>query len=309
MPDTQDRTSLTGTGRHRRVGQVLPATPKIQSVPRHAKPRTEDRVALLLDMENLDQGSNTAALWNAVVAGIADLGVLTIRRAYADWRRPQTQSWMRPLADAGVMLAQLPSTAGKNGADIAMCVDAMELLYTRSDVTVFVLATGDSDYAPLVTKLREAGKFVVGIHTDRNRISKKLSNNCDLFRTIAVPSRKSRVPEPRPGAARPQSASAAESAERPTSGPGSLHGVSDSADGMGRLLLAALAHSGGAAGGGHLGSVMHMLDPTFSRRRLQQHALTLDACARDLADEVTVIRQDDGHWQYALVKNELETAV
>lgn len=130
-----------------------------------------DQVALLLDFENLVLGA-TASLPDRAEPVPADAlkalchvyGPTTIRRAYADWSDQRFGRYQQQLERNGVDLIQIGhGPSRKNGADIRLTVDAMETLSIHPSVDAFVLVSGDSDFSPLVAKLREFGKYVVGV--------------------------------------------------------------------------------------------------------------------------------------------------
>ena len=134
---------------------------------------TDEQVAVFIDFENLALGARKdfPALGDqAVPASALQLlcqhrGNARIRRAYADWGQPQFALYQEALALNGMDLIQVKRFGAqhKNAADIRMAVDAMETLMTHPEVTTFVLVAGDGDYTPLVQRLREYGKAVVGV--------------------------------------------------------------------------------------------------------------------------------------------------
>lgn len=95
-------------------------------------------------------------------------GNAAVRRAYADWARPTFGKYQEDLALNGVDLIQVTrfGAVQKNAADIRMAVDAMETLITHPEITVHILVAGDGDYSPLVQRLREFGKVVIGVGTE-----------------------------------------------------------------------------------------------------------------------------------------------
>src|SRR5207253_7773815 len=101
-------------------------------------------------------------------------------KAYADWSRfgPYTA----PLHEAAIELIEIPRRAqtGKNSADIRLCVDAMDLAYSKDHIDTFVIVSGDSDFSPLVSKLKELGKHVIGLGMQEST-SDLLRDNCDEF--------------------------------------------------------------------------------------------------------------------------------
>lgn len=115
-----------------------------------------------------------------VIERLLEKGRILVKNAYCDWHRYQDSR--RPLHEAGFVLVEIPHArwSGKNSADIRMVVDALDLCYTRPHIDTFALITGDSDFTPLVGKLREYGKRVIGIGV-RNSSSKLLIESCDDF--------------------------------------------------------------------------------------------------------------------------------
>lgn len=146
----------------------------------------EDRIALFLDFENLaigareDLGGLKFDL-RPVADALAERGRVIVRRAYGDWNLFEEFRGM--LAEHHVEMIEIPQRIHgprKNAADIKMAVDALELSFERDYITTFVIATGDSDFTPLVHKLRELNKRVVGIGL-RDSTSKLLPAACDEF--------------------------------------------------------------------------------------------------------------------------------
>ena len=146
----------------------------------------EERIALFLDYENLAIGARDhlkgfAFDFRPIADALAERGRVVVRRAYADW-----SSWgedRRMLTRSHVELIEIPQRMGanrKNSADIKMSVDALELAFERDYVTTFVLCTGDSDFTPLVHKLRELNKRVIGVGI-RGSTSDLLPPSCDEF--------------------------------------------------------------------------------------------------------------------------------
>lgn len=145
----------------------------------------EERIGLFLDYENLAIGArdNLGIPFNfkPIADALAERGRVVVRRAYADWSFFDEDR--RMLARHQVELIEIPQRMGavrKNAADIKMAVDAIELSFEREYVTTFVIATGDSDFTPLVQKLRELNKRVVGIGIEA-ATSNLLPPACDEF--------------------------------------------------------------------------------------------------------------------------------
>ncbi len=133
-----------------------------------------DLVAVFIDLENLALGAGEnlpgqadPIPYKALELLVRDYGNASIRRAYADWSRPEFAKHQYNLAQNGMTLIQVTRFGAqqKNAADILMAVDAMEVLITHPDVGTFMLVAGDGDYSPLVQRLREFGKRVVGVGT------------------------------------------------------------------------------------------------------------------------------------------------
>ena len=103
-----------------------------------------------------------------------------MKKAYCDWDR--YKSFKAPMHEASFELIEIPHVrqSGKNSADIRMVVDALDLCYTKSHVETFVIISGDSDFSPLVSKLRENDKVVIGVGV-KNSTSDLLIANCDEF--------------------------------------------------------------------------------------------------------------------------------
>ena len=121
--------------------------------------------ALLIDFDNVTLGiqSDLARELRALIQSDALGRHVTIQRAYADWRRfPQ---YLVPLTEASVELISAPAVGPnkKNATDIRLAIDAMELAFTRPEVGTFILLSGDSDFSALVNKLKEWGKYVIGV--------------------------------------------------------------------------------------------------------------------------------------------------
>jgi uncharacterized protein (TIGR00288 family) len=146
----------------------------------------EERIALFLDYENLAIGAREtlgAAVFDfrPIADALAARGRVVVRRAYADWSRFDDDR--RSLTRHHVELIEMPQRMGsvrKNTADIKMAVDAIELCFERSYITTFVLGTGDSDFTPLVHKLRELNRRVIGIGVEAST-SALLPPACDEF--------------------------------------------------------------------------------------------------------------------------------
>lgn len=146
----------------------------------------EDRIALFLDYENLAIGAREDLRGmqfdlRPLADALAERGRVVVRRAYADWSYFDDDR--RMLTRENVELIEIPQRMGavrKNAADIKMAVDAIELVFERDYITTFVICTGDSDFTPLVNKLRELNKRVIGVGLEAST-SKLLPPACDEF--------------------------------------------------------------------------------------------------------------------------------
>jgi len=145
----------------------------------------DERIALFLDYENLAIGARDltggALDFRPIADALAERGRVVVRRAYADWSYFEEDR--RMLTRNQVELIEMPQRMGmvrKNAADIKMAVDAVELSFERDYITTFVLGTGDSDFTPLVHKLRELNKRVIGIGVEAST-SALLTAACDEF--------------------------------------------------------------------------------------------------------------------------------
>ncbi len=143
----------------------------------------ESSLAVLVDFENMARpGAKGRGDFDIhlVLNRLAEKGRVLVKRAYADWSRYRDAR--HELQNAGLGLIEMPSAreGAKNRADIQMAVDAMELAYSREHVDNFVIVSGDSDFTPLVGKLRELNKRVIGVG-NRESASELLIANCDEF--------------------------------------------------------------------------------------------------------------------------------
>lgn len=145
---------------------------------------TERTLALFIDFENLAlgfQGSRGGRFdIGRVLRRMVEKGKIVAKKAYADWGR--YSSYTEALHEAAIELIQIPrrSQTGKNSADIRLCVDAMDLAYSKEHIGTFVIVSGDSDFSPLVSKLKELGKHVIGSGMQPST-SDLLRDNCDEF--------------------------------------------------------------------------------------------------------------------------------
>ena len=141
-------------------------------------------MALFCDFENVALGVKDARYEHFDIGKILERlmlkGSIVVKKAYADWER--YSDYKRPFHEAAIELIDIPQKyySGKNSADIKMVVDAMDLSYSKEHLDTFVILSGDSDFSPLVSKLKENNKYVIGIGV-KNSSSALLIDNCDEF--------------------------------------------------------------------------------------------------------------------------------
>ena len=141
-------------------------------------------MALFCDFENVALGVSDAKYEkfdiDKVLERLLLKGSIVVKKAYCDWDR--YKSFKKAMHEASFELIEIPHVrmSGKNSADIRMVVDALDLCYTKSHVDAFVIISGDSDFSPLVSKLRENNKVVIGVGV-KNSTSDLLIANCDEF--------------------------------------------------------------------------------------------------------------------------------
>lgn len=141
-------------------------------------------IAIFCDYENVAIGVQDADYEEfniqPVIERLLDKGTIVVKRAYADWEN--YKSAKRPLHEAAFELIEVPhvSYSGKNSADIRLVVDALDICYTKDHLDLFVVISGDSDFSPLVSKLRENNKKVIGLGV-KNSTSDLLIDNCDEY--------------------------------------------------------------------------------------------------------------------------------
>jgi len=144
----------------------------------------ERTLAVFIDFENLALGfkgkRDKRFEIQKVLERLVEKGKLIVKKAYADWA--DYAEYKRPLHEAAIELIEIPKRAmtGKNSADIRLCVDALDLCYSKEHIDTFVIVSGDSDFSPLVSKLKENGKRVIGLGMKESS-SNLLVDNCDEF--------------------------------------------------------------------------------------------------------------------------------
>jgi uncharacterized LabA/DUF88 family protein len=161
------------TAVHRPASVTIPAAAPINYAP---------NAALLIDFDNVTMGirSDLQTELKTLLSSDIIKGKVQLRRAYADWRRyPQ---YVAPLAESSIDMIMAPAygSSKKNATDIRLAIDALELVFTRPEIGTFILLSGDSDFSTLVIKLKEYGKYVIGVGL-RESSSDLLVMNCDEY--------------------------------------------------------------------------------------------------------------------------------
>ncbi|GIJ80223.1 TIGR00288 family protein [Micromonospora phaseoli] len=234
----------------------------------------EDRIALFLDYENLalgvrDHRGGAVFDFRPIADALAERGRVVVRRAYADWSFFDEDR--RMLTRSHVELIEIPQRMGatrKNAADIKMAVDAIELAFERDYISTFVLGTGDSDFTPLVHKLRELNKQVIGVGVE-NSTSALLPPACDEFlyydrlEGVDIPPTRARRARPaRLSGPEPQPAEQVEPETRPAEEP--ARDVDALAVLVAQTVAGLQGGSGGALTASRLKRTLLRKDPTFS---------------------------------------------
>jgi uncharacterized protein (TIGR00288 family) len=164
-------------------------------------------LALFCDFENIALGVRDTKIErfeiNVVLERLLLKGSIVVRKAYCDWDR--YKEFKAGMHEAAFELIEIPHVrmSGKNSADIRMVVDALDLCYTKEHIDTFVIISGDSDFSPLVSKLRENAKTVIGVGV-KNSTSDLLASSCDEFifyddlvaASVKPPKRKTRPKKP-----------------------------------------------------------------------------------------------------------------
>ncbi len=168
--------STTGRPRLRKAERMTPDPVKSQE--------STATMAMYLDLENIALGARDANYPSFDIQKVLERlllkGHIVVKKAYCDFDR--YKDFKRGLHEAAFELIEIPHVrqSGKNSADIRMVVDALDLCYTKGHVDTFVILSGDSDFSPLVSKLRENAKTVIGVGV-KNSTSDLFINNCDEF--------------------------------------------------------------------------------------------------------------------------------
>src|SRR5213593_4386824 len=141
-------------------------------------------LAVFIDFENLALGFHSKRKSKfeirKVLARLVEKGKIVVKKAYADWGR--FSEYTQALHEEGIELIEIPKRfqTGKNSADIRLTVDAIDLAWAKEHITTFVIVSGDSGFSPLVSKLKENGKHVIGLGMKQST-SDMLRDSCDEF--------------------------------------------------------------------------------------------------------------------------------
>ena len=144
----------------------------------------EHTLAVFIDFENIALGfkgkKDKRFDIHKVLERLVEKGKIIVKKAYADWA--DYAEYKKPLHEAAIELIEIPKRfmSGKNSADIRLCVDSIDLCYSKEHIDTFVIVSGDSDFSPLVSKLKENGKRVIGLGMKESS-SNLLIDNCDEF--------------------------------------------------------------------------------------------------------------------------------
>ncbi len=136
-------------------------------------------IALLIDADNLPAYS-----YDMILKRLESKGNLCIQRVYANWQKDHMNAWARKITDSGLTaIQQFDHLSGKNSSDIALCIDALDLMHSRH-IDIFCIASSDGDFSPLCLRLREYGKYVIGM--GKHSSSKSLINACNEFQKLRI---------------------------------------------------------------------------------------------------------------------------
>ena len=144
----------------------------------------EKKIAVFCDFENIALGVRDSSIdkfdIHLVLERLLEKGKIIVKKAYSDWER--YSSYKKGIHEAAMEMIDIPQKyySGKNSADIKMVVDAMDMCYSKEHLDTFVIMSGDSDFSPLVSKLKENNKYVIGVGV-KDASSKLLVDNCDEF--------------------------------------------------------------------------------------------------------------------------------
>ena len=254
-------------------------------------------IALLIDSDNI-----SARYIAGILRELSKYGKITIRRMYGDWSQDRLHSWMRCASRYSLTPIMQPNnTPGKNASDIGLIIDAMDILYT-GDVQGFCIVSSDGDFNKLATRLREAGKFVIGMGEKKTPESFRVS--CERFIFLNIVDDEGENEEETAARTKTRPGSGRRKAGSPVSSPAGTAAVSGpaltagSGSGAGGLLTGAGAGSGQAQPG------------TAAGRRRRTPALAEAAAAYNAPDDDDADFYSDGESEADITdKATIENAV
>ncbi len=287
----------------------------------------EDRIALFLDYENLALGARdhlgglTFDL-RPIADALAERGRVVVRRAYADWSYFDQDR--RMLTRSHVELIDMPQRMGasrKNAADIKMAIDALEVAFERDYISTFVLCTGDSDFTPLVHKLRELNKRVIGVGVEKTT-SALLPPACDEFlyydrlEGVEIPPARTRRAAAAAPPPQPEPPAVAREAEPQTPPDETTPDVDTLAAVVAQTVAGLQRSSGGAVTASTLKRTLLRKDPTFNeadygfrafgelmRHLAEQNVVELAAGPAKGDPEVTLPEHGDREEAFGLLRS------
>lgn len=225
----------------------------------------DNNLALFCDFENVALGVRDDKLPKLDIGVILERllvkGNVVVKKAYCDWQR--YKEYKPAMHEAAFELIEIPHTrqSGKNSADIRMVVDALDLCYTKDHIDTFVIISGDSDFSPLVSKLRENAKLVIGVGI-RSSTSDLLMSNCDefLFYDDLVKAQKSKRTRKKP----PRKKSSSGKADKPQKEPTESDGLAEGLELVLETAEALIAERGDAVWGSMVKQTLKRRRPGFS---------------------------------------------
>lgn len=138
---------------------------------------SDKNIAIFIDSDNAP-----ASKIEAIIEKLAELGSTSIKRAYGNWKKPALKSWEDKLHSNGIQaIQQFDLTKGKNASDIAMTIDMLDVMYTKS-IDIFAIVTSDCDFTPLAMRIRSEGKMVIGF--GESKAPEAFVNSCSKFINI-----------------------------------------------------------------------------------------------------------------------------
>ena len=210
----------------------------------------ERRIALLIDADNAP-----AAKIDVILAEVARHGAANVRRAYGNWKSPHLKSWEATLHEYAIRpIQQFAYSKGKNASDMAMVIDAMDMLYARN-LDGFAIVSSDADFTRLATRLRESGKTVYGL--GQRKTPKAFQDACDKFTFLEVLRESDAAPA---ASATPQSVETEESGEPAPVSKRNLQSM------LTKALNKTASDDDDWSALGSLGSHLNRTDPSFDPR-------------------------------------------